>query len=199
MKVFVNILTTARLLYSFILPLIWLYVPAYVLILSMVIIFLTDFIDGFLARKYKVQTLYGKLMDVGADKALSVILMILLLGKIKIFVYVLILEVIIALITIYGSFVGRHIFSSKIGKKKMWILSITIILGYMYYYGIVNYNIIILTSYLTIIFQIWTMVDYMISIVKNKNEKVERYKIKSWTDIKYVLFNTEYYNTCIRR
>ena len=81
MKLFVNILTTLRLIFSLILPIFWFNVPNTILILSIILIFLTDFVDGFLARKFKVQTLYGSLLDVVADKALSVILMFLLLNK----------------------------------------------------------------------------------------------------------------------
>ena len=44
---------------------------------------ITDFIDGKLARKYKVQTIYGSNMDTIADKALSIGLIILLLQKNK--------------------------------------------------------------------------------------------------------------------
>lgn len=193
MKLFVNILTTLRLIFSLILPIFWFNVPNTILILSIILIFLTDFVDGFLARKFKVQTLYGSLLDVVADKALSVILMFLLLNKINIFIYVVLMECLIALINTYGSIIGKQIVSSRVGKKKMWILSITIILGYMYNYNLINYNVIVIFSCLTILMQIWTMIDYILNIIKQREVKKDTFKIKKLSDLKYVLFDTEFY------
>ena len=193
MKLFVNILTTLRLIFSLILPIFWFNVPNTILILSIILIFLTDFVDGFLARKFKVQTLYGSLLDVVADKALSVILMFLLLNKINIFIYVVLMEGLIALINTYGSIIGKQIVSSRVGKKKMWILSITIILGYMYNYNLINYNVIVIFSCLTILMQIWTMIDYILNIIKQREVKKDTFKIKKLSDLKYVLFDTEFY------
>lgn len=193
MKLFVNILTTLRLIFSLILPIFWFNVPNTLLILSIILIFLTDFVDGFLARKFKVQTLYGSLLDVVADKALSVILMFLLLNKINIFIYVVLMECLIALINTYGSIIGKQIVSSRVGKKKMWILSITIILGYMYNYNLINYNVIVIFSCLTILMQIWTMIDYILNIIKQREVKKDTFKIKKLSDLKYVLFDTEFY------
>ena len=119
--------------------------------------------------------------------------MFLLLNKINIFIYVVLMECLIALINTYGSIIGKQIVSSRVGKKKMWILSITIILGYMYNYNLINYNVIVIFSCLTILMQIWTMIDYILNIIKQREVKKDTFKIKKLSDLKYVLFDTEFY------
>ena len=80
-KFFVNLLTTLRFLSIIVLIIIFKKVSHRLFILTISLLFLTDFIDGKLARKYKVQTIYGSNMDTIADKALSIGLIILLLQK----------------------------------------------------------------------------------------------------------------------
>ena len=61
MKIFVNILTIIRLIATFVLPIIWKsFSPLWILIF-VICILLTDFLDGFLARKFKVSTLLGSI------------------------------------------------------------------------------------------------------------------------------------------
>ena len=56
MKVLVNLITTLRFVYTLLLPLIKAKVSRNAFIINIVVLFLTDTIDGFLARKFKVQT-----------------------------------------------------------------------------------------------------------------------------------------------
>jgi CDP-diacylglycerol--glycerol-3-phosphate 3-phosphatidyltransferase len=72
-----NILTISRIILSFLLVLI---VFLGARLLTIVIIFaiaaLTDFFDGFLARKYKLETEIGRKMDIIADRILMLSLVI---------------------------------------------------------------------------------------------------------------------------
>ena len=95
MKIFVNLITTFRFLYTLILPLLEQKISNRAFLINIIILFLTDSIDGFLARKFNVQTLYGSMMDTIADKGLSIILMILLVSRMKMLSIVLILEIFI--------------------------------------------------------------------------------------------------------
>jgi len=158
------------------------------------ILFLTDSWDGFLARKFKVQTLYGSMMDTIADKTLSIILLsMLLLKKLDILSLVLVCEIIIAITNVIGIAAGKKIASSKTGKIKMWVLSITIILSYMNYFNIVNHNIVVYSSIITIILQTLAIYGYLKNLNSQKGIKQERKGIKDLKDLKYILFDTNYY------
>ncbi len=112
MKVIVNIMTTTRFLYALFLPIVKISFSDKAFFINIIILFLTDWIDGFLARKFNVQTLYGSMMDTIADKALTMILIILLVRKINILAIILIGEIIISIINVLGTFQNKKITSS---------------------------------------------------------------------------------------
>ena len=98
MKIFVNLITTIRFIYTIILPILQIRISNTAFIINLVILFLTDTIDGFLARKFNVQTFYGSLMDTIADKTLSIVLLIILANHINLLYVVLLCEILIALL-----------------------------------------------------------------------------------------------------
>ena len=194
MKILVNVITTFRFLYTMILPILKGRISRLAFIINITLLFLTDSIDGALARKFKVQTLYGSVMDTIADKTLSIILIVLLIKKIEIVNLMLIGEVIIACINTYSLLRGKKTKSSIIGKLKMWFISIAIILGYMYYFNMIGYTIALVFTILTIILQITAIVDYVFTLSKQQPpqkqfEKKEKYSLRE------ILFSTEYYLT----
>lgn len=193
MKVFVNFITTFRFLYTLILPLLEQKISNVAFLINIIVLFLTDSIDGILARRFKVQTLYGSIMDTIADKGLSIILMILLLGKIKILYAVLILEIIIAVISIYGIAKGNNIKSSMIGKFKMWLLSITIVFGFMNYFNTTKAELVYISAILTLIAQVLTIIGYAKILITNSNKLKQLHKVGNVNDLKYILFDTDYY------
>ncbi|MDP3889126.1 MAG: CDP-alcohol phosphatidyltransferase family protein, partial [bacterium] len=89
------ILTLIRLIFSpFLLPLLLVHFLPFnifwinaILALFFVMVCLTDFFDGYLARKYKQETVLGKLLDPIADKFLLYSTLIVLLSVHKIFFY----------------------------------------------------------------------------------------------------------------
>lgn len=193
MKIFVNLITTFRFLYTLILPLLEQKISNRAFLINIIILFLTDSIDGFLARKFNVQTLYGSMMDTIADKGLSIILMILLVSRMKMLSIVLILEIFIAIISIYGVAIGKNIKSSLIGKFKMWLLSITIVFGYMNYFNIVKIGLVYISILITIIAQIFTILGYMRMLISKDNNLKKHQKINNAHDLKFILFDTNYY------
>jgi phosphatidylglycerophosphate synthase len=102
MKILVNLITTMRFGYTLFLPLLKTKVAKDVFIVNIIILFLTDTLDGFLARKFKVQSLFGSLMDTIADKALTIILLVLLLSELRMLTGVLVLEILISLVNCIG-------------------------------------------------------------------------------------------------
>lgn len=194
MKIFVNLLTTFRLLNSLALFLLKQKISGYWFIADIMLIFFTDSIDGLLARKFNVQTLYGSIMDTIADKALCIILIILSVGKIESFAYILIGEIIISVINIVFKMMGRNAKSRRLGKIKMWSISVTLVLGYLNYFGILNNMIIVnIGSTVTLVLQVLAIIDYINYLKQEETIQENKKKIRSKEDLFYVLFNTEYY------
>ena len=119
MKIFVNLITTLRFVYTLILPILQLKISNTAFIVNLVILFLTDTVDGFLARKFRVQTFYGSLMDTIADKTLSIVLLIILANHINILYVVLLCEILIALLNSFEMVRRKRTKSIIIGKIKM--------------------------------------------------------------------------------
>lgn len=193
MKLFVNLITTMRFIYTLALPVLKVKVSKLAFIINIGILFITDSIDGILARKFKVQTLYGSMMDTIADKSLCIMLLLLLVGNLQILAPVLIGEVIIALINIVATIKGKKTKSSMMGKTKMWLISITIVLSYMYYFNVCNYYIWVASLVLTTAMQIATIINYIFRISKQENNTSQIYKTKNWEELKYILFDSDYY------
>lgn len=192
MKIIVNLITTFRCLFVFYLAFLFGKIKNILFLIIASLLFLTDFIDGLLARKYKVQTNYGATMDTIADKMLSIVLIIIIINKVKYLYLILLSEIIIALINIYANIQHKQTKSSYIGKIKMWILSITIILSYAYYFNYINITSIIVSIILTFITQVYVIVDYIIFLKKEKRSN-QSSKIKNIKELLYRLFSTKYY------
>jgi len=83
---------------------------------------LTDFVDGWLARRYKIETVFGKLMDPLADKILvtTVLIMLIPLGKIAAWVCLLIVcrEIIVTGFRGLAATTGKVMAAGSIGKLK---------------------------------------------------------------------------------
>lgn len=192
MKVFVNFITTFRCFFVFYLMFLFGRIQNVIFMLISAGLFFTDFIDGFLARKYHVQTNYGATMDTIADKILSIVLILLVVEKIHYLILILIGEIIIAFINLYGNFTNRRTKSSFMGKLKMWFLAITIILGYGHYFGLVSKIIVNIGCFLTFVLQIYVAGNYITYLSKQKKRKTRK-KIQNFRDLIYRLFSTEYY------
>ena len=194
MKVFVNLLTTLRLFITIILVFLFRNISNLKFLISIAILFLTDFIDGKLARKYKVQTLYGSNMDTIADKALSIMLILILINKIPILWILLLGEIAISIINITGKLQGKRTKSSLIGKIKTWLIAMAIIISYMNYFNMLPKVIVTITTIITFIIQIIVIYDYL-NFLKHqeKSSRNHIFKYNGIKDLIYKLFSTEYY------
>ena len=129
--VIVNLFTMCRLIGAFALPFIYIKYGASLCAICTIVLFLTDAVDGFLARALKCSTFFGSSMDALSDKLLSSISFILLGISYTIMIPPIILEVSILLIS-YGTFRnGGNVQSSKIGKIKTAILDICVISSFI--------------------------------------------------------------------
>lgn len=191
MKIIVNLITTARLICAIILICLFNFIIEKNFLICVIILFLTDWIDGFLARKFHVETLFGSLMDTFADKTLNIILILPLIKKVPLIIGILIFEVGIMLINTLGSLEGKKVNTNYYGKIKMWFVAISIILGYFQYFNWYEVRFLNIIIILTMIMQVLTMISY---IVYFKNQPTIRKKgKKSDKNIFQKLFDTKYY------
>lgn len=193
MKLFVNILTFMRIIATFLLPILW-NIYHMVLILFIVSILLTDFLDGYLARKFNVQTLFGSILDCIADKLFGIITLIVLGKYVNVFWIIAIFEGIIAIINIINLNINAKVTSIYLGKIKMWLLGFTMVLGLILIFT--NNSIISKFIYLcaTILGSIYFLLIYMYlrRMKADMNDK-NLSKLKNKKDLIYALFNTKFY------
>ena len=215
MKKFVNTLTIIRLLATFIMPILWYNINPIYLIVLVSLILLTDFFDGFLARTFHVQSLFGMIMDVVADKSFGIMLILILAKTNPIFYLPLCLEIMIALINSLAFLFGARTKSSFLGRTKMWFLGISIFFGILavfkseilsfihveFLFNFINYlvinidNIIFGSVFLTAGTEFMVSIDYLRRILKELNNKKDKikYKFKTKEELKLILFDTKYY------
>ncbi len=164
-----NILTFSRALAPVIvIPTIFLNKLDWVII-ELAILAMTDFLDGKLARKYGVVSLFGRKLDAVCDKIFALSLVIPATFKFQILLFNLILELAISYVNLKSQLKGNMPVSTVIGKIKTTFLSITLILIYM---PNISYNVLFYASIGTLLLQVWALVKYInIDIDKDKKKK----------------------------
>lgn len=95
--------------------------------------FLTDFIDGFLARKLKAQTFFGCLLDALSDKAFGIVCLLLLSTLNPMFLVVIGIELGIFAINYKSAQNNHNVKSSVAGKAKTLLLAGTIVGSFFSY------------------------------------------------------------------
>ncbi len=89
MKIIVNSLTGFRILAAFaMIPLMLLYFETYVPFIVFTVAAITDFLDGYLAKKYNASTKLGGVMDHIGDKLLVAITMIMLIPMMPVWILI---------------------------------------------------------------------------------------------------------------
>lgn len=209
----VNAITLTRLLGTFILPLISRKLNIYVLIISFIILFITDFVDGGLARYWSVQTIGGSLLDPLSDKILAVSCLIVFMENHLYYLAILIFELVILSINVYRTFHEENVKSNYIGKIKTWLLSVTLIFGainllkpnllndILKFINIntdclyINQEIVFISFIITGIFEILTIISYILESIKSKKKKKYKHKFKPFKKILIRLFDTDSYES----
>ena len=119
----------------------------------------TDFLDGYLARKYNLVTDFGKFMDPLADKVLVTAALVCLvqIGRVDAWMVVLIIsrEYAISILRAIAASTGKVLAASKGGKIKTATQMIAII---MLMLGIPYGNILM---YLAVFFTVYSGVQYI--------------------------------------
>lgn len=143
----------------------WLVIPVLFVVAS-----LTDFLDGYLARKLNMVTTFGKFIDPLADKLLvmTALLMLTTDGIVPMWITVVILsrEFIVTGIRLVAAPTGKVIAASKLGKYKTASTMIALIILLLHPYGIIFSNVGIIVLYIGLALTVISGIDYFI---KNKH------------------------------
>lgn len=126
-KVLVNSITAIRALGTLVIVPIFKNSGSFTAGLAAAGFFLTDFIDGKLARGLKVQTFFGSLLDGLSDKAFAIICLVLLALQNPIFWTIIAAEGAIVYTNYKSAQKGNNIQSSKAGKIKTGVLGASIV------------------------------------------------------------------------
>lgn len=124
-KWIVNGLTFSRVITTMLMPVLCTIMSATSFMLLVGAVLFTDFLDGQLARRWDVCTLFGSLSDMGADKLLGISLLIVLAFSYPIMAIPAALEVLIASVNTKSVLKGNKAESKFIGKSKMWVTGIS--------------------------------------------------------------------------
>lgn len=142
---------------------------AYLLAPLFLLASITDFFDGYIARKQNLVTVFGKFIDPLADKLLVMAALIVLnaLGSLPYWVTIVILarEFIVTGIRLIAVGEGKVIAASKLGKYKTASTMIGLILMLLYPYLAVLADVGLYIVYLGTALTIVSGIDYFI---KNK-------------------------------
>ena len=134
-----------------------------------VIASLTDFLDGYIARKYNLVTTFGKFIDPLADKLIVMTALLLLndAGHVPMWITIIIMsrEFIVTGIRLITVGEGKVIAASNLGKFKTASTMVALILLLMYPYAIIFADIGLYVLYIGLAFTVISLVDYYL---KNK-------------------------------
>lgn len=189
----VNLITLSRIIGSiFLFPIFFSYGKLIVgIILSF--LFLTDSIDGYLARKYDVSTFLGSILDGICDKVIIIVSCFILCFVNNLFYISIIIELLIVLVNLYALMQNGNIKSSQIGKAKMWVLTVCVIIGF-FVPARNSFTIKLLVAAPAIISELITLVDYIIKAAKLKPSiKLKKPSYKKFSEIKKMLVDPEFY------
>ena len=162
--------------------------------------YLTDSIDGILARKWKVSTFFGALFDGFADKLFTIINFILLYMISPYALVPIVIEILIVVVQMIKYSRNLNIQSNIVGKAKVWFLALSIVLTFLvsdisniswlslnFKNWIINIPSNTLYLYLlmpAIIMEILTLFSYMFEICFPKNIEIITTKPKKEEHLK---------------
>lgn len=210
----VNFITSIRLIGAFVLPIIYYKWGVNITSLIIICLFITDAFDGFLARKLKVSTFFGSIIDALSDKLLNIVSFIILGIEFNTMLAPLVVEIAI-LYTMYSTYrYGGNIQSSLLGKIKTIVVDFFVALTFVilalptlgintkFTSTLINYTevLIIIFSMIILTACLIALLDYLKKNFESRSNpncmkiKHEKRKLKSKELIKKQLFDTDYYS-----
>ena len=127
---------------------------------------LTDWLDGYIARRFQIVTNFGKFLDPVADKLLVLSTMIALcgLGRFPAWVCIVVLfrELAVDGLRMVAVERGRVIAAGKLGKIKTTLQMVTLILVLLDTAAFGDFPIVDVFMYAAVFMTIWSGLDYFI-------------------------------------
>ena len=202
--ILVNSITFLRVIGSLLLIPIYFNLGYFALGIGVLIFVSTDCIDGFLARALHTSTFFGAIFDALSDKLFNVIVLLLLSIKYPIMLLVILMECLIFYVAFNSTVSGNKSRSTKLGKTKMVVMSLSIVLILLLsdstkineLLNISLNNELIINCLLGVIFffEIITMIDYIRLYFKNgKKKTVFERELKDKKEIQRMLLSHEFY------
>ena len=133
---------------------------------------LTDWLDGYLARKMGLETTFGKFLDPLADKLLiaTALVMLIPMGRVPVWMAALIIgrEIAVTGLRAVVSREGVVISASRLGKyKKVFqIISVIALLVHYKFLGIDFHIVGTAFLWIALAFTLWSGVDYFVRFLK---------------------------------
>ena len=168
-----NILTFSRLFFTLLILLFGLLKQFNLVLIFCIIASITDFFDGFLARKFKAITEFGAKLDAVVDKVFVICLLITLINTNISFLVLLLLEMLIGISNLYYYFKLSYVNSLLVGKIKTASLFVTIIIAYFHLFFNIPIFLTILNGfiYMTGNLQFLSFISYLEFFLENSNKK----------------------------
>lgn len=217
--ILINLLTLIRIIGTIILIPVYRKMGGFVVGLVSLICYLTDSVDGILARKFHASTFFGALFDGVADKLFTIINFVVLFLITPYALIPIIFEILIIIVQFIKYKKNMNVQSNIIGKAKVWVLAICVVATFMAS-DIANISFLSLNfrnSILAIedsklyfwllfpatVMEIITFISYILEsflpnkeILTTKELNREKEELKSqnmWENFKYIWLNPEYY------
>jgi CDP-diacylglycerol--glycerol-3-phosphate 3-phosphatidyltransferase len=134
---------------------------------------ITDFFDGYIARKYQMITTMGKFLDPIADKIIvnSAMILMIPIGRIPAWIVAItiIRDLIVDVIRSIASSEGIYMQASILGKQKT-VAQIIAVTALMIHYSIFGINAHIVGTvilYVALFLTVYSGIDYFIKLYKN--------------------------------
>lgn len=133
---------------------------------------LTDWLDGYLARKMDMETTFGKFLDPLADKLLvsTSLVMLIPLNRAPVWMAALIIgrEIAVTGLRAVASMEGIVISASRLGKHKtvFQIISVAALLLHYEFLGIDFHIMGMVFLWIALVFTLWSGVDYFVKFLR---------------------------------
>ncbi len=141
---------------------------------------LTDFFDGFVARRFKVESSFGRFLDPIADKVLvtSALIMLIAQGRVQAWIVMLIItrEVAVSALRAITKSWDTTLKPSPVGKLKavfQFAAIIPLIVHYDYKFIVpINFHLIgTVLIYIALVLTLWSGIDYFIRFYRVYEER----------------------------
>lgn len=205
--IIINALTMIRVLGTIILIPIYKNLGGFWVGILALVCYLTDSIDGILARKWNASTFFGALFDGVADKLFTIINFIVLYLITPYAIIPIIFELAIVLIQILKFACKYNVQSNIIGKAKVWVLAFCVVTTFLatdfgifsvnnvpYFWLLLPAMIMEIMTFISYVLEVFFPSKFKVSNKKEKKLKMPSLKNKSiWENFKAIWLNPEFY------